>query len=97
MKALQSKLSEVTETAIQQGERLRDVRRTKRELDQENSTLTGNLSKAEVGLVRGGGVISVKTHPTGNFLSKPRLLLGMVTTNKCHTMFTWSDLINVAV
>ena len=48
VRSLQGKLSEVTNTVIQQGEKMREVRRAKREIDQENTTLKSTLTKTEV-------------------------------------------------
>ena len=48
IRSLQSKLSEVSGTSIQQGERLREVRKAKRELDQENADLKAALKNAQV-------------------------------------------------
>ena len=48
IRSLQSKLSEVSGTSIQQGERLREVRKAKRELDQENTDLKAALKNAQV-------------------------------------------------
>jgi len=48
VRSLQGKLSEVTNMAIQQGEKMREVRRAKREIDQENTTLRSTLTKTEV-------------------------------------------------
>lgn len=46
--SLQKKVSEVMNMVIQQGEKMREVRRAKRETDQENMTLRTSLKKAEV-------------------------------------------------
>ena len=48
IRSLQSKLSEVSSTTIQQGEKLREVRRGKRKLDQENADLNTKLKHAQV-------------------------------------------------
>ena len=48
---MQSKLSEVSTTAIQQGERLREVRKTKRELEQENVDLKTAMANAQVSIM----------------------------------------------
>ena len=48
--SLQTKLSEVSSTAIEQGERLREVRRAKRELDSDNNDLKTALKNAQVWL-----------------------------------------------
>ena len=48
--SLQTKLSEVSSTAIEQGERLREARRAKRELDGENNDLKTVLKNAQVSM-----------------------------------------------
>ena len=48
VRSLQKKVSEVMNMVIQQGEKMREVRRAKRETDQENMTLRTSLKKAEV-------------------------------------------------
>ena len=48
IRSLQSKLSEVSGSSIQQGERLREVRKAKREVDQENADLKAKLKNAQV-------------------------------------------------
>ena len=48
IRSLQSKLSEVSTTAIKQGERLRDKKKTKRELEQENVDLKTTMTNAQV-------------------------------------------------
>ena len=48
IRSLQSKLSEVSGSSIQQGERLREVRKAKREVDQENTDLKAKLKNAQV-------------------------------------------------
>ena len=50
VRSLQKKVSEVMNMVIQQGEKMREVRRAKRETDQENMTLRTSLTKAEVSL-----------------------------------------------
>lgn len=48
IRSLQSKLSEVSTSSIQQGQRLREVRKAKREVDQENTDLKAKLKSAQV-------------------------------------------------
>jgi chaperonin cofactor prefoldin len=48
IRSLQSKLSEVSTSSIQQGQRLREVRKAKREIDQENIDLKAKLKSAQV-------------------------------------------------
>ena len=48
VRSLQSKLSEERDMAIKQGERLSQVRASKRGIDLENSELKLSLRKAEV-------------------------------------------------
>jgi len=58
VRSLQKKVSEVMNMVIQQGEKMREVRRAKRETDQENMTLRTSLTKAEVSLT----VLSLLIH-----------------------------------
>ncbi len=48
MQFLQNKLSDATTTVIQHGEKLREARKARRELDQRNTDLTVKLHNAQV-------------------------------------------------